>query len=578
MKIALLYAPPWKIAEPGDAPYPAGEGAPVGYTDDTVATGDFTQTPYGLLSLAAQLLRASQKVSVFNVSSYPWPAVERLVGGLDADVFGLSCLTANRRGTAMLARFIRKAHPAALIVAGGPHVSALPLETLEYVPEIDVIVVGEGERSFLEIVRRRSRSPAVEGLAGTAWRNGRSCRVGSAVKLIEDLDELAPPTDFFDIGTLLTSRGCPMHCTFCGSRLMWGRRPRFHSTAYVLGMLETAVRRYGRKIIAIKDDTFTADRDRVLDVCHQIRRRGLVFVWSCETRADRLDDELLGAMRMAGCKRISIGVESASKNILRNIRKQVSPEKVDEATQLIKRHGIQIRYYMMVGNRGETYETFRHSIEFIRTSRPNQFVFSQLHLYPGTEEFDIFRANGYVSPTVFFRRDFLCLTVFAGNPADEKKIRTCLAKMSGVQNCWQYRAADYANICSRSPEHPSIFMDLCCASLREGKPADAERYLNRAAALGYALPGRMLNARACIAAANRDAKKAAEFLEAALAFYPHSDVVENIKRLLEWRSSGGLLTGRPPVLRCEDDFESNRICLPPEHPAPCRPPADAAHG
>lgn len=134
-------------------------------------------------------------------------------------------------------------------------------------------------------------------------------------------------------------------------------------------------------------------------------------------------------MRMAGCKRISLGVESASEEILKNIRKQVLPDLVQDVTQLIKRYGIQIRYYMMVGNRGETYETFLQSIEFINRCQPNQFVFSQLHLYPGTEEFDLFRANGIVSPEIFFQRDFLCLTVFAGKSGDEQKIRACLARM-----------------------------------------------------------------------------------------------------------------------------------------------------
>ena len=574
MNIVLLYPPPWKISEHGDPPYPTGEGAPAGVNDDAVLSGDFTQTPYGLLSLAAQLLRAGLRVSVFNLSNYPWPKVEKLIHRLvDVDLFGLSCLTANRRGMAVLVRFIRRVHPAARIVVGGPHVTALPLATLEHIPEIDVVVIGEGERTFLEVVDRMLRAEAIDDLSGTAWRSGTRCQVGPPPIPIKDLDTLASPAHYYDIGTLLTSRGCPNRCTFCSSRMMWGRRPRFHSVDFVLNMLETAVRRHGRKIIAIKDDTFTADRDRALEICRQIRHRNLVFIWSCETRADCLDEELLGAMRMAGCKRISLGVESASEEILKNIRKQVLPDLVQDVTQLIKRYGIQIRYYMMVGNRGETYETFHQSIEFIDRCQPNQFVFSQLHLYPGTEEFDLFMANGIVSPEIFFQRDFLCLTVFAGQSRDEQKIRTCLARMQGVQDCWQYRAEDYAEIGARLPEHSNLYMDLCCACLREGNPLAAQRHLNRAAALGYALSGRIFNARACIAAANQDVERAAACLEAALDCYPHSDVIENRERLKNWLSRGGPLSGKPLVLSCEDHFETNRICCPPEHPAPQLLPA-----
>lgn len=568
MNIVLLYPPPWKISAPGDPPYPTGEGAPADFIGNAFLTGDFNQTPYGLLSLAAQLLRAGLRVSVFNLSNYPWPAVERLIYRLDVDLFGLSCLTANRRGMAMLVRFIRRVHPAARIVVGGPHVSALPLETLDHFPEIDVVVIGEGESTFMEIVDRMLRFAAIEDLPGTAWRNGKRCHIGAAREHIKDLDTLASPTDYFNLGTLLTSRGCPMRCTFCSSRMMWGRRPRFHSVDFVLDMLETALRRHGRKIIAIKDDTFTADKDRALEICRQIRRRGLVFIWSCETRADCLDEKLLGAMRMAGCKRISLGVESASAEILKNIRKQVQPGLVQDVTQLIKRHGIQIRYYMMAGNRGETYETFLRSIEFIKRCKPNQFVFSQLHLYPGTEEFELFRANGVVTPEIFFQRDFLCLTVFAGKAADERKIRACLMRMQGVQDCWRYRVEDYAEICARLPEHATLYMDLCCACLREDNPEAARKHLIRATASGYALPGRIFNAWACIAAAGQDVDTAATFLEAALNCYPHSEVIENKQRLEDWQSRGGPLSGKPLVLSCEDHFESNRICCAPEHPDP----------
>lgn len=201
MNIVLLYPPPWKISEHGDPPYPIGEGAPAGFNGDAVLSGDFTQTPYGLLSLAAQLLRAGLRVSVFNLSNCPWPKVEKLIHRLvDVNLFGLSCLTANRRGMAMLVRFIRRVHPAARIVVGGPHVSALPLATLEHVPEIDVVVISEGERTFLEIVDRMQGAEVIDDLPGTAWRSGARCQVGPPPIPIKDLDTLASPVHYYDIG------------------------------------------------------------------------------------------------------------------------------------------------------------------------------------------------------------------------------------------------------------------------------------------------------------------------------------------------------------------------------------------
>ena len=137
MRIVLLYAPPWKIARCGDPQYPPEEGPPDNIDPAAVTEGDFIQAPYGLMSLAAQAIRSGIGVQTLNVSNFPWPDIEALIRRLDADLFGLSCMTENRRGVAMLAALIRNMHPGAHVVVGGPHVTALPIETLRHVPAID---------------------------------------------------------------------------------------------------------------------------------------------------------------------------------------------------------------------------------------------------------------------------------------------------------------------------------------------------------------------------------------------------------------------------------------------------------
>jgi anaerobic magnesium-protoporphyrin IX monomethyl ester cyclase len=562
MRVVLLYPPPWKISRPGRSPYPPGEGPPAGWDPDAALSADLAQAPYGLLSLAAQAIRAGFRVTILNVADFPWPAVELLLDHLDAEVFGLSCLTANRRGVAMTARAIRRRHPRAHIVVGGPHVTALPVEMLRHVPEIDTAVVGEGEKTFLELLDRLARGGGAAGIAGTvARRNGEIVR-GAPREAVTDLDALASPADYFHLRTLLTSRGCPMHCTFCSSRLMWGRRLRLHSVGYVLDTLEKTVAGYGQKIVAIKDDTFTADRQRVLAICEGIAARGLKFIWSCDTRADCLDDELLYHMRVAGCARISLGVESAAPAILKNIRKRIGPETVMAATRMAQTYGLQVRYYMMVGNRGETWETFQQSLKFIEATRPNQFVFSQLHLYPGTEEFAIFENNGLASAEVFFERDFLSLTAFAGAPRDEARIRSVLQHLGGVRSHRHYDVTECRCAAAVLPDLPALHMDLCRAYLREGRPDEAERHLSRAA--GYALPGLVLNGRACVAAARNDLAAASQYLKRALGYYPHPAALENKQRLADWSSAGG----RPTALDPGEAFETGCIYRQPEYPDP----------
>ena len=139
--------------------------------------------------------------------------------------------------------------------------------------------------------------------------------------LIDDLDRLASPHDYFATHILMTSRGCPWQCTFCGAETTWGRGFRGRSVPRVLDDIEHALDKLPVKMLQIKDDTFTANKRRALEICNGIIERGLRFSWSCDTRVDVLTDELLGAMRRAGCQRLSLGVESGSPGVLAKINK-----------------------------------------------------------------------------------------------------------------------------------------------------------------------------------------------------------------------------------------------------------------
>jgi hypothetical protein len=359
-----------------------------------------------------------------------------------------------------------------------------------------------------------------------------------------------------------------MDCTYCGSNLMWGRQLRTHSVDYVLDMIETCVRGYGQQIIAIKDDTFTINSKRILAICEGIRSRGLDFMWSCETRADCLDEEVLGAMRAAGCKRISLGVESASRIILRNIRKRIDPDQVLQSTRSAKKFGLQVRYYMMVGNRGETLETFKQSMAFIRKAKPSQFVFSQLHLYPGTEEFRLFKKSGVVSNNLFFDRDFLCLTCFAGRREDATEINARMRHLEGRQDFWHYSAADCRAAIGRLPPQHSLHMDLSAAYIREEKPDLAEQQLQQAVAMGYFLPGLVGNHRACIAALRGDIHTARDHLMTAAAHYPHRVVLQNLASLERWMAEPREGSRRSLQLTVNQGFETACVWRQPEFPDP----------
>jgi radical SAM superfamily enzyme YgiQ (UPF0313 family) len=298
-RIALLYPPPWKIAVPGESPDASGDGPPRDFREGDL-DADFYQTPYGLFALGAQAIRAGHRVKVLNLSAFAWRRVEEVIQNLDADVFGMSCWTANRRGVALVARTIRKYHPKACIVVGGPHATPLAREMLEHYSEIDCVTLGESDGAFAELVERVARGRSLDGLAGAVVRTSSGILAGPDRPNVADLDTLECPHRYYGTHIVMTSRGCPWACTFCGAETTWGRGFRGHSVPYVLDMLAAALARVRVKMIQIKDDTFTTNKKRVLALCRGIRERKLDFLWSCDTRVDVLNEELLHEMRLAG--------------------------------------------------------------------------------------------------------------------------------------------------------------------------------------------------------------------------------------------------------------------------------------
>ncbi len=553
MRVALLYPPPWKIRTPGEPPDAHGEGPPSEYMDGDL-DGDFFQTPYGLFALGAEALRAGHQVKVHNLSAFTWRRVEEVLRALEADVYGLSCWTANRRGVALVAREIKRLFPNAHVVVGGPHATPLAREMLAHHPDIDTISIGESEATFLELLSRLQKGESTAGLPGTAFRAKGAVVVAPDRGAIEDLDSLASVHDWFDTHIVMTSRGCAWRCTFCGAEASWGRGYRGQSTPYVLDALEKAVARAPVKMLQIKDDTFTTNRKRVVALCRGIRERNIRFLWSCDTRVDVLGDDLLREMRLAGCERLSLGVESGSQRILDAIDKKITPDEIIASTELAKKYGIKVRYYMMVGNRGETRETFDETLRFLERAKPHQSIFACLSVYPGTRDYDEAVKQGWLDAEFYFERDFQELkTTFDASEDDTSFFREWFQRNKGLKEGYREGVEECAAILDRLGDHHAAHMDLAGALYRDGRLDEAERHVARAMDLEYPAPGLALNYLACIAARRGDAKGMRERLAEAAARDPqHGVVAANLRALRTWTAEGpasGL-----PNLAADHDF------------------------
>ncbi|NUP05727.1 MAG: radical SAM protein [Polyangiaceae bacterium] len=575
MKVALLYPPPWKIPEDGAAERYGVDGPPPEYKSGDL-DADFYQIPYGLLQLGAEAMRAGHQVKVLNLSSFTWPKVEEILDVLDADVYGLSCWTANRRGVAIVSTAIKMRQPDARVVIGGPHATPFAKEMLAHHGAIDAVSTGESDITFLEILDAVAANKPLSGIAGTIARDGDAIVVGAKRPSVKDLDDLAPVHAYFDTHIMMTSRGCPWACTFCGAETSWGRGFRSHSNDFVLDELARSVERLPVKMIQIKDDTFTTNKKRVLELCRSIRERKLSFFWSCDTRVDLLSEELLREMRLAGCQRLSLGVESGSQRILDAIDKKFTPDEIIASTELAKKVGIKVRYYMMLGNRGETAETFRETLAFLDRARPHEYVFSCLSVYPGTRDFSEAERAGWLDREVYFKETFQELkTPFDASDEDAALMNEWFSKNSGLRPFHKPTVEEYRSVLELLGDYHAAHMDLSGALLEQGDLDGAEYHVRRALELGYPCPGLGLNALAVIASKRRDYETMKDlFMKAAKTDPQHYALIRNVNAARAWFKEGGPDKGLELTLEARHDFQLLERTVQPTLPGPL--PADFA--
>jgi radical SAM superfamily enzyme YgiQ (UPF0313 family) len=441
---------------------------------------------------------------------------------------------------------------------------------LEHYPAIDTVSVGESEEQFMELVGRLSHGQDPRGIHGTLYRDGPRVHAAPARGSIENLDALASPHEYFDTHIVMTSRGCPWQCTFCGAETTWGRGFRGQSVSYVLNALEKAVARLSVKMVQVKDDTFTTNKKRVLELCQGIRERKLSFLWSCDTRVDVLSDELLYEMRLAGCQRLSLGVETGSPTILGNINKRITIQKIEAAAAMAKRVGIQVRFYMMLGNRGETAETFQETLEFLARVKPHQYIFSCLTIYPGTEDFQQAEREKWLDREIYFSQNFQEFKVpFDASEAVTELLNTWFAKNKGLQDYYRPDSAEYLEILKRLGDYHAAHLDLAGAYYREGQLELAEEHVRRALELGTPVPGLALNYLACIAFLKGDLTGMQDHFMAAARLDPqHLVLIENVQAARAWFKADGPKRGLPLHLTGKHDFQLFERTAQPALPGP----------
>ncbi|MBP6866667.1 B12-binding domain-containing radical SAM protein [Candidatus Shapirobacteria bacterium] len=321
-----------------------------------------------------------------------WLEYKNILKQFDPDIVGISVLSVKLKSAIKIAQITKSYKDSIYIVAGGEHVTARPNDVLDNF--FDFVVCGEGESGILDVVEQVKNKKIVE-------------RVLKPV-LIQDLDMIPMPLidsllDVksyrpIDLGLMMTARGCPYNCTFCGLSPIWGHRVRSHSLKRIISEIKLRILNYNVDYFSFRNGTFTVNRNWVIDFCNELIANSINIQWECLTRVNVIDEELIEKMIKAGCVTIRIGVESGSPKILEYMGKDITLDQVRKAARILNNSGIFWSAYFMLGVPQETLDTMDETFRFMKEINPPFVTLSKFTPLPGTEMYDDVVRLGLLNP------------------------------------------------------------------------------------------------------------------------------------------------------------------------------------
>lgn len=372
------------------------------------------QHPLGLLYIATCLQEAGHEVKLVDGAFWTPREVIDQVRDFGPGFVGISANASMWNKACRTAEDIRKLDPSIHINAAGPYPSAVEEDCLKQCEALDSIIIGEGEKTVPDLVGRLQKGQTIEGVAGVAFRDAEGGIVVNQPRaLIEDLDSIpiprrellgdfdkyeSPPGSYKEkpIAIVMTSRGCKAQCIYC-FQMKGERRIRLRSVDNVVKEVEELVNDYGFKEIRFLDETFTADRERAMEIAHRFREKKLKFSFYISSRVNTVDYELLKEMKKAGCWAVLFGAESGVQKNLNTLRKGVTLEQTQTAVAAAKKAGLKVYTPFILGIPGETYEEGLETIQFAIDLDPHYANFHTMAPFPGTELFDNVEKYGTIT-------------------------------------------------------------------------------------------------------------------------------------------------------------------------------------
>jgi radical SAM superfamily enzyme YgiQ (UPF0313 family) len=383
--------------------------------------------PQVSLAQMAALLHPVYKVKVVdcNAERMDWPEFTQLIDKYQPKYY-LTQLTAPTLENDIYGCFLAHARGAKTI-AFGTHITPIPVETMRPYPSLDFALVGEPDLTIRDLLdhlegRIGERSPEIvnmfnkhdptykpslnedgtvnmHGIKGIAWRKDGESILNFPRSFIADLDDMPIPMhELLPLQSyrmplikgaftfIVTSRGCPAGCTYCIKHVSYQYATRLRSPKLIMEEL-WYLKKLGINNIHMYADLFTVSRDQVVELCKLMIDEKIGIKWTCNSRVDYVDEDMLILMGKAGCRLISWGIESGNEQILKHARKGAYPDKAERALRWAKKAGIMNWGYFIIGLPGETEQTIRQTIDFAKKLPLDIALFHVAAPYPGTPFF-----------------------------------------------------------------------------------------------------------------------------------------------------------------------------------------------
>ena len=346
--------------------------------------------PLGLLYLASYFDKNGVSVTVLDPLSQGY---EDYASG--SPYTGITCMSGQFKKAQEIAKQVKAKNPATVTIVGGVH-PTVAAEEAKADPNIDIVVVGEGEKALLRIVKDGIKKGVVSG------------------EPVENLDEIPVPArhlvnmkwymrrggivfpKWLRATSVITSRGCPNSCYFCinSKHAMFGKRVRYHSAEYVKNEVEELVSRYGIEGIFFVDDNFVQNKKRLMEVCGGIKR--LDLKWTCLSRVDTLNREVLESMKQSGCVTVGFGVESGSQRVLDSLNKNAKVEDAVKAFDLCREVGVKTWATIIIGSPDEQRDDIELTDRLLQRIKPDYLEIFYLTPYRGTVLYDQVAEEGWI--------------------------------------------------------------------------------------------------------------------------------------------------------------------------------------